>query len=342
MQAQFSPALRALARELSEASKPFAHADNRRAITQLVTTSLIFFPIVALMFVLAADYYAITLLLALPAGALLTRYFALQHDCGHGSLFPEKSANEAVGRMISVLTFTPYDYWRRSHAFHHAASGNLDRRGVGDIDTLTVREFAGRGFWGRLRYRILRHPVVSLLIGPPLYFLVLQRWMISRRLGLKESLKSVLAHDVVLVLFYGALVYALGLGLVISVVLPCILVGAWIGGSLFYVQHQFEETLWDGSDEWDVKVAALKGSSHLVLNPFLDWLTCDIGIHHVHHLSSRIPNYRLRECLNAVPDLQTISPKLTLGTAIRTAHLALWDEKTRKLISFREFDSRHG
>lgn len=338
---QFSPALRKLARDLAEASKPFAVADNRKAAWQVLSTALLFFPLIALMFLLAADHYAVTLLLAIPAGALLTRFFALQHDCGHGSFFSSTRANELAGRAISLLTFTPYDYWRRSHAVHHAGSGNLDRRGIGDVDTLTVREFAGLGFWGRLRYRALRHPIVSLVIGPPLYFFILQRVMFNRRLGVVDSLKSIATHDVALVLFYGTLIYLLGFTLVLSVVVPAVLVGAWIGGALFYVQHQFEETLWESADTWDVKVAALKGSSHLILPQALNWLTCDIAIHHVHHLSSRIPNYRLRDCMNALPDLQTISPKLTLGAAIQSARLALWDEASRKLISFREFRLQH-
>lgn len=329
--------LRNLARDLSERSKPFCIANDRKAAWQLLNTSLLFFPIMVIMFALAGSHYWLVLLLAVPAGALLTRFFALQHDCGHGSLFESRDRNELVGRLISVMTFTPYDHWRRSHAMHHATSGNLDRRGIGDIDTLTVREFVALGFWGRLRYRALRHPVVSLIVGPPLYFMFLQRFMFSSRMDVKASLRSILTHDLALVAFYAALMLLLGPVRVVSVVVPVLLVGSWIGGALFYVQHQFEETLWDSADEWDVKVAALKGSSHLKLHPVLNWLSCDIGIHHVHHLSSRIPNYRLRECLNALPELQTIAPVLTLRSAIRTARLALWDEASRKLISFRQF-----
>lgn len=338
---QYPAALRTLARDLSEASKAFNEADNRRAAWQLLSTALLFFPLVALMFVLAETHYGLALLLAIPAGGLLTRFFALQHDCGHGSFFTSRTANEMAGRFISVLTFTPYDYWRRSHAQHHAGSGNLDRRGIGDVDTLTVREFASLGFWGRLRYRLMRHPLVALFIGPPVYFLFLQRVMFNTRLGVAASLRSIAAHNAALIVVYGALIYAFGLVPVLQVVLPVVLVGAWIGGALFYVQHQFEETLWDSADVWDVKVAALKGSSHLILPRALNWLTCDIAIHHVHHLSSRIPNYRLRECLNALPALQTISPQLTLGQAIASARLALWDETTRKLISFRQFKTQH-
>ncbi len=240
---QYPAALRTLARDLSEASKAFNEADNRRAAWQLLSTALLFFPLVALMFVLAETHYGLALLLAIPAGGLLTRFFALQHDCGHGSFFTSRTANEMAGRFISVLTFTPYDYWRRSHAQHHAGSGNLDRRGIGDVDTLTVREFASLGFWGRLRYR--RHPLVALFIGPPVYFLFLQRVMFNTRLGVAASLRSIAAHNAALIVVYGALIYAFGLVPVLQVVLPVVLVGAWIGGALFYVRHQFEGTLWD-------------------------------------------------------------------------------------------------
>lgn len=337
---RYSPELRALARQLATDCRAFAIANDRVAIWQLLSTALLFFPLIALMLWLAADYYWVSLLFAVPAGGLLTRFFALQHDCGHGSFFTSRLANEVTGRLISLLTFTPYDHWRRSHAVHHAGSGNLARRGIGDVDTLTVREFADLGFWGRLRYRVVRHPLVALVIGPPLYFLVLQRFSVKSQLGLAQGLKCVVVHDLMLLVFYGGLSYLLGFWTVFSVVLPVTLVGAWMGGALFHVQHQFEGTLWESADEWDVKIAALKGSSHLVMPQLLAWLTCDIGIHHVHHLSSRIPNYRLRECLAALPALQSISPTLTIAEAARSAHLALWDEAARKLISFREFRLR--
>ena len=326
-----------MARDMSEATRKFTTADNAKAIWQIASTALLFFPLAGLMFYFASGYYVLTLLLAVPAGALLTRFFALQHDCGHGSLFADRRWNEITGRMISVLTFTPFDYWRRSHAAHHASSGHLDRRGIGDIETWTVREYACASSSQRLRYRIMRHPLVALVIGPPVYFVILQRFAVTKRLGLVASLKSVIGHDVALLAFYAGLALLFGFGTMVAVCLPMLLVGAWIGGILFYVQHQFEETLWDGADEWDVKVAALKGSSHLVLHPVLNWLTCDIGIHHIHHLSSRIPNYRLRECLEALPPLQEIAPKLNLRQAVKTMHLALWDEGTRKMIPFKAF-----
>jgi acyl-lipid omega-6 desaturase (Delta-12 desaturase) len=337
---QFSSELRHLAHRLAGATRPFTTANNKAAAWQLVSTLSLFLSLVALMFAVAPNYYWFALLLAVPAGGLLTRLFALQHDCGHESFFSSRRANAWTGRLISLLTFTPFDYWRRSHAIHHAGSGNLDRRGIGDIDTITVREFQNLGRWAQWRYRVLRNPIVALVIGPPLYFLVLQRLNPAHKLGIVHSLRSILLHDVSIILFYSVLSYLFGFWLTASVVLPVVMVGAWIGGALFYVQHQFEETLWQSADEWDVKVAALKGSSHLDMPHFLAWLTCDIGIHHVHHLSSRIPNYRLRECLAALPELRDISPRLSLADAVKSARLALWDEAERRLISFREYRLR--
>jgi acyl-lipid omega-6 desaturase (Delta-12 desaturase) len=283
----------------------------------------------------------IAFLLAIPAGGLLTRLFALQHDCGHGSFFLSNRANTWVGHLISVLTFTPYEHWRYTHAVHHAGSGHLERRGMGDVETKTVAEYHGMTTASQWRYRVMRHPVVSLLIGPPLYFLIFQRMPVSARLTLKDAWISILAHNAALVLFYGGLCWWLGTWDVLAVVLSTALVGAWIGGFLFFVQHQFEETLWDGADRWDVKIAALKGSSHLQLPAVLNWMTCDIGLHHIHHLLSRVPNYRLRECMAQSVELQTIAPKLTLWEALTSVHLGLWDATERRLISFGEYKTRY-
>ncbi len=336
-EARFSDELRLQAKRLTAHCNQYRDANNRSAIIQLVNTAVPFFALVALMFWVAPQAYWLTLLLAIPAGALLTRFFALQHDCGHGSLFPSRSSNETVGRMISVLTFTPYDHWRRSHALHHALSGNLDKRGFGDIETMTVKEYNSLGAWGRLRYRLYRHPLVILIIGPPLFFLVLQRLAIGSNMPLRDSLRGVLGHDAALLVVYGLLVFLAGLSLTLMVLLPIYFVATWIGGWLFFVQHQFEETYWEGADKWDLKIAALKGSSFLVLPPVLNWLSCNIALHHIHHLCSRIPNYRLQECLRANDELQTVAPRLTIWQALTSARLALWDETSRRLISFQEF-----
>ena len=334
---QFSAQLRLQAKQLTAHCNLYRDADNRSAIIQLITTAIPFIALVALMFWAAPYAYWLTLILAIPAGALLTRFFALQHDCGHGSLFPERKTNETFGRLISVLTFTPYDHWRRSHALHHALSGNLDKRGFGDIETMTVKEYSQLNSWGRLRYRLYRNPLIVLVFGPPVFFLVLQRLAIGSNMPLRDSLRGILGHDAVLLLVYGTLVFLVGLSLTLLVLLPIYFIATWIGGWLFFVQHQFEETHWDGADEWDIKIAALKGSSYLVMPKVLNWFSCNIALHHIHHLCSRIPNYRLQECLQANPELETVSPRLTMWQALKSARLALWDETSRRLISFGEF-----
>jgi acyl-lipid omega-6 desaturase (Delta-12 desaturase) len=338
---QFSEELRQQVKRLTAHCNLYRDANNRSAIFQIITTALPFFALLGFMFWTAPHYYWLTLLAAIPTGALLTRFFALQHDCGHGSLFPQRPTNEWVGRFISVLTFTPYDHWRRSHALHHQLSGNLDKRGFGDIETMTVGEYRALDFRGRLRYRLYRNPLVILIFGPPLFFLVLQRLAIGSNMPMRDSLRGILVHNAALLIVYGGLTYLAGWQLTIMVLLPLYLVATWIGGWLFYVQHQFEETLWEKADEWDMKIAALKGSSFLILPKVLNWFSCNIALHHIHHLCSRIPSYRLQECLRANPELQTVAPRLTFIEALSSARLALWDETSRRLISFREFARSH-
>jgi acyl-lipid omega-6 desaturase (Delta-12 desaturase) len=323
------------AKRLSSYCRNFASADDVIALRQLATTLVPLFILIATMFAVQSASLAATLILAVPASLLLVRVFALQHDCGHGSFFSARPANEVLGAVLSVMTVTPYDHWRRSHALHHAGSGNLDRRGFGDIATKTVAEYQAMNTMQRLRYRVYRHWLVTLVLGPPVFFIVLQRLALGSNMPMKHSWKGLLVHNLSLVAVYGSLSYAFGLMAVLTVMLPAIIFASWIGGFLFYVQHQFEETLWEGADEWDAKIAALKGSSHLVLPRVLDWFTCDIGLHHIHHLNSKIPNYRLRECLQGDAELQSIAPKLTLAEAFASARLGLWDETTRKLITFR-------
>jgi acyl-lipid omega-6 desaturase (Delta-12 desaturase) len=333
--------LRGMVIELYNHCRNFAAADDRRAYWQIFSTSALLLPLMALMYWLSPAENPVALLLAIPAGGLLTRMFALQHDCGHSSFFTSKRANDWAGQIISMLTFTPYDHWRKSHAVHHAVSGNLASRGIGDVETMTVAEYRSLTTAGQWRYRIMRHPLVALFIGPPIYFLLMQRFPLGSKMNLRETLPGIMMHNAALLVFYGALCWWLGTMNVLSVVIPTALVGAWIGGFLFFVQHQFEETLWDGADKWDVKVAAIKGSSHLQLPALLNWMTCDIGLHHIHHLLSRIPNYRLRACMAQSPNLQNIAPKLTLWNALTSIHLGLWDDAERRLISFGEYNTKY-
>ncbi len=280
-------------------------------------------------------YWWLCLLLAVPAAGFLVRLFMIQHDCGHGSFFRHKIANDWVGRVLGVLTLTPYDFWRRTHASHHATSGNLDRRGLGDVDTLTVREYRARSFLGRLQYRLYRHPLVMFGIGPAYLFFIRHRFPAGlMRAGWRQWMSTMLTN-LAIAAITAILIWFLGIGPVLLIQVPVMFLAAAIGVWLFYVQHQFEETYWERGREWSHQEAALHGSSHYDLPPVLRWFTANIGLHHVHHLYSRIPYYRLPRVLRDLPELHDVS-RLTLMESFRCVRLVLWDESKRKLVSFRE------
>ena len=275
------------------------------------------------------------LLIAVPTAGFLVRLFMIQHDCGHGAFFPHKAVNDWIGRLIGVLTMTPYDFWRRTHSMHHATSGNLDRRGMGDIDTLTVREYLSRSRLRRLQYRLYRHPLVMFGFGPAYLFLLQHRLPVGlMRAGWQPWLSTMLTNAA-MALIAATLIWFIGLKAFLLVQLPVILLAASLGVWLFYVQHQFEETSWDENKNWNLHEAALHGSSHYDLPPVLRWFTANIGIHHVHHLCSRIPFYRLTRVLRDHPELGDIG-RLTLWQSLSCVRLVLWDEDHKKLVSFRE------
>jgi acyl-lipid omega-6 desaturase (Delta-12 desaturase) len=279
--------------------------------------------------------YWLSLLLAVPAAGFLVRLFMIQHDCGHGSFFRHRLANDWVGRVIGVLTLTPYDFWQRTHALHHASSGNLDRRGFGDIDTLTVREYRAMRFWGKLRYRLYRHPAVMFGIGPAYLFVVRHRLPFGlMRSGWRPWL-STMATNFAIALIVATLIWLIGVKAFLLVHLPVMLLAASAGVWLFYVQHQFEQTTWEGDEAWCRHEAALHGSSHYELPAVLRWFTANIGMHHIHHLCSQIPYYRLPRALRDHPELRGIS-RLTLLQSLRCVRLVLWDEGQRRLVTFRD------
>jgi omega-6 fatty acid desaturase (delta-12 desaturase) len=280
-------------------------------------------------------YWWLALLIAVPTAGFLVRLFMIQHDCGHGAFFPHKSINDWIGRLIGVLTMTPYDFWRRTHSMHHATSGNLDRRGMGDIDTLTVREYLSRSRLGRLQYRLYRHPLVMFGFGPAYLFLLQHRLPVGLMRGGWQPWLSTMLTNAAMALIAAILIWFIGLKAFLLVQLPVILLAASLGVWLFYVQHQFEETLWDENKDWNLHEAALHGSSHYDLPPVLRWFTANIGIHHVHHLCSRIPFYRLPRVLRDHPELGDIG-RLTLWQSLSCVRLVLWDEDSKKLVSFRE------
>ncbi|MCR9180291.1 MAG: fatty acid desaturase [Erythrobacteraceae bacterium] len=322
---------RTLMREL----RIFAEAHTGRSFWELAITLVPFVCIIALMlFAVQAGHYLALALVPL-AGLFLLRIFIIQHDCGHGAFLPGRIGNDWTGRVLGVLTFTPYDCWKRSHAMHHASTGNLDARGYGDVDTLTVREFQAATRSQRLLYRLYRHPVVLFGIGPAYLFLLRHRLPI----GLMDKgaiyWVSAMATNLAIIAILGGLAYAFGLGTTTLVVLPVLLVAASLGVLLFYVQHQFEHAHWDDTDNWSFHQAALYGSSHLDLAQPLRWFSGNIGVHHVHHLASRIPFYRLPEVLAANPGLHNLN-RFTARETLGPLRLALWSEDQRRMITFRE------
>jgi omega-6 fatty acid desaturase (delta-12 desaturase) len=279
--------------------------------------------------------YMIGLLLAVPAAGFLVRLFMIQHDCGHGSFFRSRLANDWVGRVIGVLTLTPYDFWRHSHALHHAASGNLDYRGLGDVDTLTVHEFLALSKWRRLLYRLYRHPIVMFGIGPAYLFVLRHRLPAGLMRSRWQFWLSAMATNLAIGVLAATAIALVGLGPFLLVQLPITVLAGSIGVWLFYVQHQFEYTYWARDEIWNFHEAALHGSSHYDLPGVLRWFTANIGVHHVHHLCSRIPYYRLPCVLRDYPELAAVG-RLTLLQSLRCVRVVLWDETRQRLISFRE------
>ena len=336
-QAAAEPA--ALGPTLSRRFKAYG-ADARRSSFQLATTGTLFLASLVVMAALSHDHYWLALLLAVPAAGLLVRLFIIQHDCGHGSFFKSRAANDTLGRALSVLTLTPYGSWSEGHAAHHASTGNLDRRGRGDVDTWTVAEYQAAPLLKKLAYRLYRSPLVMVVLGAPINFILLQRLPLGHALRDAGCRNSILALDLALLVVFGLACATFGVSLVLWTYLPVIIIASWIGNWLFYVQHQFDSTYWDGDGDWNFHEAALSGSSYFVLPPLLKWFSGNIGLHHVHHLCSRVHNYRLQACLDAAPELDGVAKLITLRESQGCWRLALWDERNRMLVGFRDLKPR--
>ncbi|MBX2838680.1 MAG: fatty acid desaturase [Gammaproteobacteria bacterium] len=321
----------------------YKRPDNRRALIEIAITVGAFVVAWAVIWGLLKSGYLLTwiagLLALVPAAGLMLRLFIIQHDCGHGSLFTSKRANDWLGRVLGVFTFTPYEYWRLQHAGHHASSGNLDRRGIGDIDTLTVDEYLKRGKYGRLLYRLYRHPVVLFGLGPSYMFILRHRLPIgSMTEGIKPWIGT-LATNVGIVLVSAAIIYFTSWQTFLLIQIPIVVLAATFGMWLFYVQHQFDNTHWSRKDEWDREASALHGSSFYDLPKPLMWISGNVGIHHVHHLSSRIPFHKLPQVMNDYPELKSIG-RLTLWESFKCVNLSLWDEERSELVSFKQLRQR--
>jgi omega-6 fatty acid desaturase (delta-12 desaturase) len=306
-----------------------------RAVGELAITLIPFVLVWYAMYRAVVGGYGWAYALLLPfAAGFMVRLFLIQHDCGHRAFLPATAANDWLGRCLGVLTLTAYAHWKRAHAIHHATSGNLDRRGVGDIDTLTVAEYNARTPLLRWRYRLYRNPLLLFGIGP-LFVFVLQNRIPAGffRAGWRPW-ASTLGTDLFIGLLAAAVIYRIGWAPFLLVHFPITLLSASIGGWLFYVQHQFEHTSWSRARTWRSREAALKGSSYYDLPRILRWFTANIGMHHVHHLCSRIPFYRLPLALASHREIRE-TERLTLRQSFRCVSLALWDEESQRLVSFR-------
>jgi len=312
---------------------PFRGADTRRSVIQLSVTAACFVGFWVAAYLSLQVHYALTLALAFPAAGFLMRLFLIQHDCGHGSYFRSRRARDSVGFAIGVLLLTPYQYWRRTHAYHHAHSGDLDFRGFGDVDTLTVREYEALSQARRIGYRLYRHPLILLTAGPLFHFLIKHRypWDIPR--SWKQAWASVWWTNLAIAGVILAAALTIGVDRFLLVQAPVTVIASAAGVWLFYVQHQFEETYWHHHEDWDYFDAAVLGSSHLILPWPFAWLTAHIGIHHVHHLSALVPNYRLAECLAANPEFGRATT-LRIRDTIPLFRLTLWDEDAQRLVGF--------
>jgi acyl-lipid omega-6 desaturase (Delta-12 desaturase) len=310
-----------------------AYAQPRlwRSLLDVATSVVPYVALIVLMFLMIGAFGLLTILLAIPAAGFLVRTFVVFHDCAHGSLLPSKRANRHLGRFLGLFVLSPFARWRHDHAVHHGSSGDLDRRGVGDIVTLTISEYEQRSWKGRLAYRLIRSPVVMFGLGPIMAMIIGPR--IATRSQRPRLRHSVLATDCVLVVVATGLCWLVGWKDVLIVWAPSAMLAGSIGIWLFYVQHQFEGAYWRHSDNWSYSDAALRGSSYLRLPRILQFFTGNIGLHHVHHLNARIPNYNLQRAHDKTPALHDV-PQLSLLDGLRAVRLKLWDEERGRLVTF--------
>ena len=310
---------------------PYTNPSVRRSLWQMTHTIGAYLLAWYLTYRSLEISYWFSLLLAIPTAGLMVRTFIILHDCGHGSFFKSQKLNDWVGSICGVLTFTAYLRWRHDHAIHHATSGDLDRRGTGDVPTITVREYHDLSWWGRAGYRLFRQPFILFPILMPLAFIFLERVYIGKG-GRRERL-SVIYTNLALLAIILLASYTIGLQQYLMVQIPIAFIATAVGGWMFYVQHQFEDTYWRRHPEWEYLRASLEGSSYYKLPKILQWFTGNIGFHHIHHLSPKIPNYNLQKCFRENPIFQNV-PTFTIWESFKTASLALWDEESQTLVGW--------
>jgi omega-6 fatty acid desaturase (delta-12 desaturase) len=314
----------------------YARPDLARSLLALTTSVVPFLGLWTLMYFALGVSYLLVLALAVPTAGFLLRTYILFHDCTHGSFLPGRRANAYVGVALSLLVFTPFAQWRRDHAGHHATGSDLDRRGVGDVPTLTVDEYEARSWRGRLGYRLFRNPLVMFGLGPIYAMLLLPRW-VSRSAD-KRIKRSVWGTDLALALIVGGLCWLIGWRNFLLVEAPLVPLAGGAGIWLFFVQHQFDDAWWRRSSEWNYADAALRGSSYLKLPRVLQFFTGSIGLHHVHHLNPKVPNYNLQRAHDETPLFRDV-PEVSLWSGLRAVRLKLWDEDAGRLVTWADVRS---
>lgn len=322
---------------LKKSVAPYEKNNRNASVRQLINTLV---PLVLLWsgayFSLSISYW-LTLLFAIPAAGFVIRTFIICHDCTHGSFFKSRRANDIIGTITGVISLVPYRQWKRSHSIHHASSSNLDKRGIGDIWIMTVDEYTEASFLKRLYYRIYRNPLVMFGLGPIAVFMIQYRFN-AKGARRKERMNTYLTN-VSIVGLYSLLIWAIGWQAFLIVQLPIAFVAGFLGIWLFYVQHQFEDSYFENESDWSYVMAAVEGSSYYKLPKVLQWITGNIGFHHVHHLSPKVPNYNLEKAHNATPPLQKATT-ITIKTSLKALNFRLWDEENKCFISFKEVKSR--
>jgi acyl-lipid omega-6 desaturase (Delta-12 desaturase) len=316
-----------------DALAPYSRPRLGRSLLDIATSLVPYLALSVLMYLALDVSYLLVLALAIPAAGFLLRTYIVFHDCAHGAFLPSKRANSWLGVALGLVVYQPFLSWRHSHAVHHATAGHLDRRGVGDVLTLTVAEYQASPWRRRLGYRLFRNPLVMFGLGP-IYAMVLQPRLVSRS-ARPRIRRSVLATNVVLTALVGALCWLVGWREFLLVQTPTALLAGSAGVWLFYVQHQFEDTYWQSAGDWSYADAALQGSSYLKLPSVLQFFTGNIGLHHVHHLNARIPNYNLQRAHDRNPIFHQV-PTLSLWDGLRAVRLKLWDEGRGRLVTFAE------
>lgn len=312
----------------------FAVASNAKATLEITATVGLFLVLFGIMQygIMHGIWLAY---LPLPVAAILiTRLFTIQHDCGHGAYFSSARVNDTVGCILGVFTFTPYYYWRKNHGAHHASSGNLDKRGIGDVDMLTVSEYNALKPLKKAWYRLYRNPFFMLIISPFLLFGMKHRLPLDNPFPSFKSWTNIMLTNLGIAVFVGTYIYFAGLTAFLLVFLPVFWLAWTFGVGGFYIQHQYEDAYWSKGEEWKFFDAGMKGSSYFDFHPAVNWLTNHINLHHIHHLNGRVPSYRLTECLAAIPELQSVE-KRTLKDVPACFTLALWDDVNSKMVGFR-------